>query len=213
MHFYDVDTSTPSMRAYYNKLFHAKRPADQPLCQIIHKVEGVPSTNCDQATAYTHWDMSFSTKCIYDATTGRKQPLVVTFNHRMFLPKWSHIHSAKRRVGAEVMRSLSRTALHEAGHRASGEATAAAIQGLWEALPQQVNPATAPAMCKAFFALVQGFYYKLGRRVTDDNVDTVTRHGYVEGAEYNFRLEPAPKIATMTNAKAEHQALVQFATS
>ena len=87
----------------------------------------------------------------------------------------------------------------------------AAVKRLWDQLPARVDPAQVPDMCKGFFAVVRNVYEALGRHTADENIDTVLRHGYVEGAEYNFELEAAPKPHAMGDPLLEHKALQGFA--
>lgn len=209
---YPVPAGGKKLKHYHDTLF--LDDSKQPLCDEIRRQSGNTTEvrGCQNAAAFTVWDIKVSQPDLYDAGTGRKQPLRVEVTSSVTLPHWNEISSASQEEQAEARRADLRTAYHEAGHRSTPEAIARAIVAFANQMPSQVPLDKVEAMNAAANAVIHDFYIAAGSRA-DKLYDKSTGHGMLQGAEY--MPEPitdlaqeetvAPRGATLVAARVAKQ--------
>jgi hypothetical protein len=202
-------------RTFYNLIFEANSKQEQPLCKDIFDQTGAWSSGkCDQAAAYTVWTLTFSDNlsAVY-SPTGDKTPLTYKVTSSVTLPEWQHTFGEETDADdrAEILRVSMRTAHHESGHRRCPEEVTAAVQRFWDALPTTVPRHEVAAMNNAVYRTVREFYQHLGRNIADSEYDKISRHGYIQGAIFNKRVDKEGDDRTVFVADTEAlvSALVQ----
>jgi hypothetical protein len=174
-------------RQFYKLIFEAESKQSHPLCRDIFDQTGAwTSGKCEAAAAYTVWTLVFSENLpsIFSAD-GTKTPITYSITSSITLPEWKHGVVAAPDDKAEITRATVRTAHHEAGHGKCPEEVVAAVQRFWDALPAKIPRADVPAVNNAVYKVVTKFYQHLGRNVADIMYDSVSRHGYIQGAVFN----------------------------
>jgi hypothetical protein len=184
--------SSAATGAFYKLIFEAPSKKAQPLCRDIFQQTGAwTSGNCDQAAAYTIWSLTFSDNvdAVY-TEDGTKTAITCHITSSVTLPEWHKVDATITPDDrAEIMRVCIRTAHHEAGHRQSPEAMAAAIDRFCTALPAAIPRGAVKATNCAVSKVIRGFYEHIGRNMTDVIYDAISRHGYIQGAVFNKKVD------------------------
>jgi hypothetical protein len=198
-------------RTFYKLIFEADSKERHPLCRDIFDQTGAwTSGQCDSAAAYTVWTLTFSENLTSVYTVdGEKTPITYSITSSVTLPEWKHLATTDPDDRAEITRVTMRTAHHEAGHSRCPEEVTAAVQRFWEALPPTVPRRDVSAINAAVAKVVREFYQHLGRNIADVTYDTVTRHGYIQGAVYNKSIDKQGDDRTKFSAPSVAEALMQ----
>ncbi len=206
---YPVPAGGKKLKHYHDTLFLDNKK--QPLCDEIRRQSGGTTEvrGCQNAAAFTVWDIKVSQPELYDPATGLKRALKVDVTSSVTLPHWNEIGDASEEERAEARRADMRTAYHEAGHRSTPEAIARAIVAFADNMPESVPLDKVDAMNAAANMMIHKFYIHAGSRA-DKLYDKSTGHGMLQGAEY--MAEPitdpdqeesvAPRGASLVAARA-----------
>jgi len=164
------------------------------VCSLIEEATGQRAApGCQDAAAFTQWQIGGGSSggiggiggtgggigawTAYDAA-GAKQPFTATVDIKYTVP--THRDATTAADARDIARFLSRLAVHELGHCATGERVLAAMQEFVRRLPDTVaadEVGDTNALVKATLAA-----YETAGRQADVAYDLYTGHGLTQGA-------------------------------
>jgi hypothetical protein len=163
------------------------------VCSLIEEATGQRAApGCQDAAAFTQWQIGgtggtgggiggtgggIGAWTAYDAA-GAKQPFTATVDIKYTVP--THRDATTAADARDIARFLSRLAVHELGHCATGERVLAAMQEFVRRLPDTV-PADEVGDTNALVKLTLAAYETAGRQA-DVAYDLYTGHGLTQGA-------------------------------
>ena len=178
--FYDTRTAGGKVRAFHDSIF-TRDPARSELCNIAIRKFGTNLAGCNQAAAFTSWNVAIH-QDVYDAEGHRRSPqALIEFKADMQLPHWEPQETPEPRDLAEARRFAVTTAYHERGHVHTGELAADAVARFISHLPISVPPTSVRAMNDAARTVIFDFYVAQGH-FADKEYDRISRHGESQGA-------------------------------
>jgi hypothetical protein len=149
------------------------------VCSLIEEATGQRAApGCADAAAFTQWTIAGAGAWHAYSRDGAKQPFDATVDIKYTVP--THRDATTATDARDIARFLSRLAVHELGHCATGERVLAAMQEFVRCLPDAVPPDQVEPL-NALVPDILAAYESAGRQA-DVAYDMYTGHGLTQGA-------------------------------